>query len=180
MEHAQRLLPRSIEDPCPRRHPDPHGSPQTLLRLRKRHERLRRKAARDAVQASWNGVLLVQKRRDAESAGGHHGGRARISPDPENGPRLQFLYYVYTTHGCPEGEQTCTGLGYGVSGEASQGEGVEGVAFARDEGLFDARGGANELDHGVSSPQLSRHAQRGDSVSSRAASCYQDSWPPGV
>jgi len=38
----------------------------------------------------------------------------------------------------PEGEQTCVELGYGVSGEAFEGEGVEGEAFARDEGLFDA------------------------------------------
>ena len=85
------------------------------------------------------------------------------------------MYYASTALNGPEGEKGGAGLGEGVSGEALQGEGVEGKALAGDQRSFDAGCGAYELDGGASRPQLSRHAQRGDGVSSRAAPRYQDS-----
>jgi hypothetical protein len=48
------------------------------------------------------------------------------------------LYYAFTGESGPEGEEGRAGLGQGISGEALQGEGVEGIAFAWDERSFDA------------------------------------------
>ena len=135
---AERLFSRSVEDGGPRGHPDPHRTPQVLLVRRESHERLRGKAAGHSVQTARDGVLLVQEGRHAESTRGHYSGRARVAPDPEHSLGSQFFYYAFTGEDGPEGEEGCAGLGQGISGETSQGEGVEGVAFARDQGAFDA------------------------------------------
>ena len=60
-------------------------------------------------------------------------------------------------------------MGEGVSGEASEVEGVEGVARAGDEVTLYAGLGSHELDHGSPLSQAIRHAQRGDSVTARHA-----------
>ena len=90
------------------------------------------------------------------------------------------MYYACTVPECPEGEQGGVGLLKRVAGEARQGQGVEGKTCVWDEVSLDSVVGSHELDQGAPRFQLSGHAQRGDSVSSRAAPCYQHSWPPEV
>ena len=61
-----------------------------------RRQSLCREAAGEAIDAPWDGVLLVQERRHAERPCRDHGRRARVAPDPENGSGRRSLYYAST------------------------------------------------------------------------------------
>ena len=78
----------------------------------------------------------MQERGHAERPGRNHRRRARVASDAENGQRPQSLYYACTTDDGSQGEEARAGLGQRASGEASHGQGVQGVALLWDEGHF--------------------------------------------
>jgi hypothetical protein len=78
----------------------------------------------------------MQECGHAERPGRNHRRRARVASHAENGQRPQPLYYACTADDGSQGEEACAGLVQRASGEARQGQGVQGVALLWDEGHF--------------------------------------------
>ncbi len=84
----KRLLPRSPEDLHPGRHPDPRERLRCSPAAGNVTNASRVKRLAEAVDPARHGVLLVQKRRYAQRPRRDHRRRARVTPHPENRPRL--------------------------------------------------------------------------------------------